>query len=171
MIATCRKCGELIVTAAKCSGTATGPEAVAVGLEMMQRAREHFRAAHPAASWIVAESAGQLAALFPFLAGVDVDAAQRSVLVLSYHALKANLFAIGYESGEGVFGARPVTDAAGLALLVSPWVDPLVLAGRVELLEELEAAGVAGLGPKLDRERAALRLAVQNGTASPVVAS
>ena len=157
MIGTCRKCGALIVTNSKCADNETGPAAVGVGLEFMQRVREHFRAEHDGDSWIVAESIGQLAALFPFLAGVEIQYAQRAIVVLTYHALKAQLFGVGFDKTAGKFG---VNGDVGGVLITAPVADPLIAAGRVEMLEELIAAGVGGLAPKLEAERAALRAAV-----------
>lgn len=164
----CRKCSALIVTRKVCAPGSAGPDAIEAGLELMQLTREHFRSEHPASVWMVAESVGQLAALFPFLAGVDVDAAQRSVLVLTYHALKAQLFSVGFEVGEGVFGTP---DRADMGMVSGSVVDPLILAGRVEVLEELIAAGVGGLVPKLEQERAALRFSIESGGGGLVVAS
>lgn len=163
MIGKCRKCGELIFTQTVCEDTAAEGDAVVVGLEMMQATRAHFRSVHPADTWIVAESIGQLGALFPFLAGVDVDQRQRAVLLLTYHALKAQLFSVSFNASAGAFGVPGAADAEGVSVLSAPVADPLIQSGRIEVLEELAAAGVPGLGPKLERERAALRLMMEVG--------
>lgn len=156
MVGTCRKCRQLITTVGFCRHDAFGDEAVAVGVEMMRLVREHYQKSHPAEVWLAAEATGQLAALFPFLAGVEVDLKQRAVLLVTYTALKAQLFNLSFGGPHGEFGMPPAAPADGLyhSQLVS---EPVGIAGGLALLDELDGiveSGQSVTGDLLRRMRA-----------------
>lgn len=169
MVGSCRKCRQLITTVGFCRDDARGDEAVAVGVEMMRRVREHYQKSHPAEVWVAAEATGQLAALFPFLAGVEIDLKQRAVLLVTYSALKAQLFNLSFGGPAGEFGMPPAAPADGLyhSQQIS---EPVGIAGGLALLDELD--GIIDSGQEITadllrrlraRESSNLRAAIGEG--------
>lgn len=137
MIGICRECKALI-SSGPLNPNPSPADAVANGMVFFQQVREHWLSTHPQTAWIEAEAVGQLAACFPFLPGADIDQSQRAVLVLTYTALKNQLFGVGYEAKSGKFGMRPVD----IAMSSSEWIgcelhEAVSCAAKVELLETL----------------------------------
>lgn len=163
MIGTCRKCAALITTAITCPDDAIGESALAVGLDMMQRVRHHYQTEHPVETWIEAEAVGGLAALFPYLAGCDIQVRQRAVMVLTFNTLKDRLFNMSFGAAGGSFGIPP---SAGEALYFSSaCASPMSACGKIEMLEELLTMGpqlwtIGGMRALLEREKQALRVSV-----------
>lgn len=164
MVGTCRKCNELIIGRGDCQESDVSPRAVEVGLMFLQAVRDHWHTRHPSDSFD-AQVAGGLAGLFPFLAGVEVGREKAAVLMVAMLALRERVFGIGYQGGALV--PRPVKGAGAGGLWVGNLYQmphPLVLEGRVQMLEELLKAG--HLEPlwagRLDEEKTRLRSLLDN---------